>query len=319
MGSRSPGPPPSPQGGDLGPSEGEDDPLDRLLDEYSAQAAAEAAAADAARAARGRRAAPRPAAAARAEALAAPLPAENKGFALLSKMGYRPGQGLGRGQQGRAEPVPLVLKSGRAGLGVEEARAQRKREAEQRALEQAAKRQRHAAAAQHGFKGAQAEAFALRKLRRHAAQAAAACASLDERAGVTDNPLLPSAADGAAAAAAAGEAGGGSEGQGGGDPAAAAAGRAARRGPGRSSGGGGGGDEYAPEEAGEEEEAGGEGAAGAAAADELGPEALRARLAALVEYLRASHGYCLFCGAVFQGAEDMAAHCPGPGEEDHDG
>jgi hypothetical protein len=159
-----------------------DDELERLLDAYSAQAAAEAAAADAARARAASRGRARPAAAARAEALAAPLPAANKGAQLLAKMGYRPGQGLGRGEQvraaigagacfsrgeappdrwprrgpgpgercacaplpqhppyrrtqGRAEPIPLVLRAGRQGLGAEEAAAARKREAEARAAE----------------------------------------------------------------------------------------------------------------------------------------------------------------------------------------
>ena len=53
---------------------------------------------------------------------------------------------------------------------------------------------------QHGFKGAQAAAFLLRKLRRHVAQAEAALASLDEREGITDNPLLPVAGAGEEAA-----------------------------------------------------------------------------------------------------------------------
>jgi hypothetical protein len=83
----------------------DDDELDRLLDEYSAQAAVEAAAAAASRAATAARGRRRPAAATRAEALAAPLPAENKGAQLLAKMGYLPGQGLGRDKQVRGEPV----------------------------------------------------------------------------------------------------------------------------------------------------------------------------------------------------------------------
>ncbi len=93
------------------------DELDALLDAYAAQAAAEAAAAAAApaapagrgRAARARgrgRGAPaaqplKSAAARREEGLAAPLGEGNKGFALLAKMGYQPGRGVGREKQAR--------------------------------------------------------------------------------------------------------------------------------------------------------------------------------------------------------------------------
>jgi hypothetical protein len=41
--------------------------------------------------------------------------------------------------QGIAEPIPLVLKAGRAGLGVEEEKAKRKREAEAAAAERGAR------------------------------------------------------------------------------------------------------------------------------------------------------------------------------------
>jgi len=111
----------------------EDDALERLLDAYTAQAEAEARHAAEKHAKAARRGLHAPAAAKRREALSLPLPRDNKGYELLSKMGFQPGQGLGRAQQGRAEPVPLVLKSGRGGVGAEEARRRREREAAQRA------------------------------------------------------------------------------------------------------------------------------------------------------------------------------------------
>ena len=53
----------------------------------------------------------------REEALAAPIPKENKGFQLLSRMGYRPGTGLGKAETGPTEAIPLTVKRTREGLG----------------------------------------------------------------------------------------------------------------------------------------------------------------------------------------------------------
>uniref|UniRef100_A0A8C3IL97 G patch domain-containing protein 11 n=1 Tax=Chrysemys picta bellii TaxID=8478 RepID=A0A8C3IL97_CHRPI len=54
---------------------------------------------------------------------------ENKGFALLQKMGYKSGQALGKSGGGIVEPIPLNIKTGRGGLGHEESQ---KRKAEER-------------------------------------------------------------------------------------------------------------------------------------------------------------------------------------------
>ncbi|KPP79512.1 G patch domain-containing protein 11-like [Scleropages formosus] len=54
---------------------------------------------------------------------------ENKGFALLAKMGYKAGQGLGKDGAGRVEPIPLNIKSDRGGIGMEEVK---KRKAEEK-------------------------------------------------------------------------------------------------------------------------------------------------------------------------------------------
>ncbi|KAM9365997.1 G patch domain-containing protein 11 [Pholidichthys leucotaenia] len=64
----------------------------------------------------------------REEALQSSISNENKGFALLQKMGYKAGQGLGRMGAGRVDPIPLNIKTDRGGIGMEEAR---KRKAEE--------------------------------------------------------------------------------------------------------------------------------------------------------------------------------------------
>ncbi|KAM4694118.1 G patch domain-containing protein 11 [Discoglossus pictus] len=45
---------------------------------------------------------------------------ENKGFALLQKMGYKKGQALGKKGDGIVEPIPLNVKTDRGGIGHDE-------------------------------------------------------------------------------------------------------------------------------------------------------------------------------------------------------
>ena len=51
---------------------------------------------------------------AREEGLATKIDENNKGFAMLAKMGYKPGTSLGKDNSGRVEPIPLQVKEGRA-------------------------------------------------------------------------------------------------------------------------------------------------------------------------------------------------------------
>lgn len=57
------------------------------------------------------------------------LGCENKGFALLQKMGYKSGQALGKSGDGIVEPIPLSVKTGKSGIGHE---ALLKRKAEEK-------------------------------------------------------------------------------------------------------------------------------------------------------------------------------------------
>lgn len=50
---------------------------------------------------------------------------------MLSQMGYQKGAGLGKHQNGRSEPVDLLIKDKRTGLGLEEERKRRREEAVQ--------------------------------------------------------------------------------------------------------------------------------------------------------------------------------------------
>jgi len=55
----------------------------------------------------------------REERLKVALDESNKGFKMLSKMGFKSGMGLGKKGQGISEPIPLQIKQGRKGLGKE--------------------------------------------------------------------------------------------------------------------------------------------------------------------------------------------------------
>uniref|UniRef100_A0A1I7Y0H5 G patch domain-containing protein 11 n=1 Tax=Steinernema glaseri TaxID=37863 RepID=A0A1I7Y0H5_9BILA len=68
----------------------------------------------------------------RDEVLAKPISAESKGFALLAKMGYKPGMKLGVQKEGQSngleEPLSIDLKANRAGLGHEAEEEKQKKE-----------------------------------------------------------------------------------------------------------------------------------------------------------------------------------------------
>jgi len=57
----------------------------------------------------------------RDEGLQKSLDSSNKGFALLAKMGYKPGDSLGKSNTGIVEPIGIQVKINRGGLGAETA------------------------------------------------------------------------------------------------------------------------------------------------------------------------------------------------------
>ncbi|XP_018394246.1 PREDICTED: G patch domain-containing protein 11 [Cyphomyrmex costatus] len=53
----------------------------------------------------------------REEGLSSAITSTNKGFEMLMKMGYKPGQGIGKTQSGMTEPISVEVKEDRHGLG----------------------------------------------------------------------------------------------------------------------------------------------------------------------------------------------------------
>lgn len=53
----------------------------------------------------------------RHEGLSSAISSQNKGFAMLAKMGYKEGEAIGKSSQGILEPIGIDIKKDRGGLG----------------------------------------------------------------------------------------------------------------------------------------------------------------------------------------------------------
>ncbi|OCK81040.1 G-patch-domain-containing protein [Lepidopterella palustris CBS 459.81] len=67
-------------------------------------------------------------AAAREAALAKSLDSSNKGFKMMEKLGFKPGDTLGATKHARAEPIHLVIKEDRGGIGLDTEKKRKFRE-----------------------------------------------------------------------------------------------------------------------------------------------------------------------------------------------
>lgn len=256
-----------------------------------------------------------------------------RGFKLLKAMGYSEGQRIGKSGTGLAEPIPLLLKQDKLGLGAiskkaaaRERQQLRERQAEERATKEAAATEASLHDQRLQYQQRTVAAAAARRLEGQVRNAQQACETLDSAAGISWSALwaAPPCQD-AAAAPAAGIAAAG--------PAdelletcepcnAAEAGAAIRAG---------------REEAADFAQlyarqaaapAAVQGSAGDGGAEEVQRRereldswhalARAEQLAALVSRLRDAYCYCIYCGCRYDNAADMQQHCPGPAEDDHD-
>ncbi|KAL6750136.1 hypothetical protein V8C86DRAFT_2820175 [Haematococcus lacustris] len=144
-----------------GQEEAEPD-LDALLDAYTAEAEAQLAQHERKHGSKAG-SQPKGMAGRRQAGLSQALAPDNKGFQLLKAMGYQAGQGLGRGAQGPVEPLPLLPKMSRTGLGVDEQKRRAAAAAHQAALQEQAKRARLEAVTAVSFTQANRDGFAARK------------------------------------------------------------------------------------------------------------------------------------------------------------
>ncbi len=228
-----------------------------------------------------------------AEGLTTPLPASNIGLRMLRLMGYKEGQGIGKHADGIVEPLAVVKKTDRAGLGVverqQEARNKRAEWAEAR-VELVAQRKEH-------FQVAMSNRFAEKRVASDLAKAMKAIETLDTRAGRERSCLWWSGAE--------------EEDDEAGDE----------------EGGGSGAREVEPPvpTVPTQEEA-----SAAPCNEEPGPsdeppseEELwqtlgnGEKLSVATAYLREAYHYCVYCGHQFADAPELERDCPGESEADH--
>lgn len=113
-------------------------------------------------------------------ALSSAIDSTNKGFALLQKMGYKQGMGLGKSEEGRKEPIPLSIKAGRGGLG-QESELKRKQEKQQLVSKLASeKRMKLEERQREQFREKQRERFSSRQVEKDLFQSQKACEQLDK-------------------------------------------------------------------------------------------------------------------------------------------
>jgi len=220
----------------------------------------------------------------RTEAMNQPLGDGNKGFLMMQKMGFKSGMALGKeGSSGLKQPIPVVLKSDRQGLG-RDAELKRKHEKkeqdminrikrmkrdEKQITEDYLQRMRSKSENQRSIK-------ALKK-------AQTACEYLDSQKGVEEPAewfYWP-------------------------DEASSTGYR----------------ENYGlDDEEGERETEGTADAEEEAEDEEEEEEQIQPieKLERVVSYLRSEHLYCIWCGTGYEDVGDMDANCPGESADDHD-
>mmetsp|Transcript_38504 Transcript_38504/g.49722 ORF Transcript_38504/g.49722 Transcript_38504/m.49722 type:complete len:332 (+) Transcript_38504:26-1021(+) len=120
----------------------------------------------------------------RAEGMQKQIGQDNVGFRLLSKMGFKKGQGLGKAKQGIVAPVGVDIKKGRGGLGKEMLEKQR--------LEALALRRRHMATQRiDDFSHNQRTQYQERQSKVHLTTARKMIETLDTKAGRPRSYLWP--------------------------------------------------------------------------------------------------------------------------------
>lgn len=102
------------------------------------------------------------------------IPADNKGFQLLAKMGFKPGASLGKSDSGIKEPINVIVKETPAGVGREEHTKQVKHKKDH--LKELTMKKR-----EQNFKAANVEKSIIWTLKRDFCKAQRVCEELDFR------------------------------------------------------------------------------------------------------------------------------------------
>lgn len=241
----------------------------------------------------------------REETMAKPLSTESKGFALMAKMGFKPGMSLGKKKDehdlgsGIKEPLGIVVRNHRGGLGVESAEVERVKNEESTArvrIEAQLKRMKERARMADDLSDDYRKRARMASTRKQTIgdiiKSRKACHEMDMRndAELPAEPWFwPSYKEKKADETTA---------------PSSSAGRYFRR------------DE--DDEDAKYHYSNGKEAPKDQRLDELTDEVLEERLEAITIHLRSVHFYCVWCGCAFSDEGDMDGGCPGPARSVHD-
>lgn len=121
----------------------------------------------------------------REAALQSSLSNENKGFALLQKMGYKAGQGLGKEGAGRVDPIPLNIKTDRGGIGMEEMKKRKAEEELEHYRQKVRAKQQNETKSLEDFRSRVRTEREERKIDGDLRRSQRACEQLDSQKGIT--------------------------------------------------------------------------------------------------------------------------------------
>ncbi|XP_049457060.1 G patch domain-containing protein 11 [Epinephelus fuscoguttatus] len=110
---------------------------------------------------------------------------ENKGFALLKKMGYTAGQGLGKEGTGRVDPIPLNIKTDRGGIGMEEMKKRKAEEELEHYRQKVRAKQQNETKSLEDFRSRVRTEREERKIEGDLKRSQRACEQLDSQKGIT--------------------------------------------------------------------------------------------------------------------------------------
>ncbi|XP_068183861.1 G patch domain-containing protein 11 [Antennarius striatus] len=110
---------------------------------------------------------------------------DNKGFALLQKMGYKAGQGLGKEGAGRVDPIPLNIKTDRGGFGIEELRKRKAQEELEQYRQKVRAKQQNEAKSLEDFRSRVRTEREEKKIDGDLRRSQRACEQLDNQKGIS--------------------------------------------------------------------------------------------------------------------------------------
>ncbi|XP_023133810.1 G patch domain-containing protein 11 [Amphiprion ocellaris] len=121
----------------------------------------------------------------RETALQSSISNDNKGFALLQKMGYKAGQGLGKEGAGRVDPIPLNIKKDRGGIGMEEVKKRKAEEELERYRQKVRAEQQNETKSLEDFRSRVRTEREERKIEGDLRRSQRTCEQLDSQKGIT--------------------------------------------------------------------------------------------------------------------------------------